>query len=78
MPLGASAGITYGGRSDGRHTYVGPEDNFGIKVNTIGLMPGFPVPGNVTPDVIVPLTVAALRAGQDEQLERALEVVGER
>jgi hypothetical protein len=78
MPLGASAGITYGAKSDGKHTYVGPEDNFEIKVNTIGLIPEFPVPGNVTPDVIVPLTVAALRAGQDEQLERALEVVGER
>jgi len=78
MPAGASAGITYGAKSDGKHTYVGPEDNFEIKVNTIGLVPEFSAPGNVTPDVTVPLTVAALRAGRDEQLERALEVVGEK
>lgn len=77
MPSGASAGITYGAKSDGKHTYVGPEDNFEIKVNTIGLIPEFPEPGNVTPDVTVPLTVAALRAGRDEQLERALEIIGE-
>lgn len=77
MPSGASAGITYGGKSDGKHTYVGPGDCFELKVNTIGLVPEFPVAGNVTPDVTVPITVAALRAGRDEQLERALEVVQE-
>jgi hypothetical protein len=76
MPAGASAGITYGAKDDGKKTYVGPDDEFEIKVNTIGLVPEFPESGNVTPDVIVPVTVAALRAGRDEQLERALEVVG--
>ncbi len=75
MPAGASAGITYGAKDDGKKIYVGPDDNFEIKVNTIGLVPEFPEPGNVTPDIAVPLTVSALRAGRDEQLERALEIV---
>lgn len=72
---GASAGITYGASSEGKPIYIGPEQNFELKVNTMGLVPEFPEAGNVTPDVIVPLSQPALRAGRDEQLERALELV---
>lgn len=77
MTAGASACITYGASSEGDPIFVGPEDNFELKINGIGLVPEFPEAGNVTPDVIVPLTVAALRAGRDEQLERALEVIAQ-
>lgn len=75
MPAGASAGITYGASSEGDPILIGPAQNFELKINGIGLVPEFPAAGNVTPDVLVPVTVAALRAGRDEQLERALEVV---
>ncbi len=77
-PAGASATITYGANRNKDPLYVGPADNFELKVNTIGLVPEYPVPGNVTPDVLVPITLEALKAGKDEQLEVALEVVAGR
>jgi carboxyl-terminal processing protease len=39
---------------------------------------GSPFEGvGVAPDVVVPITVASLRAGRDEALERALQLAGE-
>lgn len=78
MPAGASARVTYGASRKKDPLYVGPTDNFELKVNTIALVPEYPVPGNVTPDVEVPITLEALRAGRDEQLEVALDVVAGR
>ncbi|MEM9928533.1 MAG: S41 family peptidase [Bacteroidota bacterium] len=78
MTAGASSDITYGGSRKKDPVFIGPNDCFELKVNTIGLVPEFPVPGNVTPDVEVPITMAALRAGRDEQLEVALDVVAGR
>ncbi len=78
MPAGASARVTYGASRKKDPLYVGPDNCFELKVNTIGLVPEYPVAGNVTPDVTVPITLAALRAGRDEQLEVALEVVAGR
>lgn len=72
---GASAGITYGASGKRKPFYAGPADNFELKVNSIGLVPEYPVPGNVTPNHVVYPTAAGLRAGRDEQLERALEVM---
>lgn len=72
---GASAGITFGASGKRKPYYVGPNDEFELKINSIGLVPEFPSAGNVTPDHIVYPTAAGLAAGQDEQLEKALEVV---
>ena len=74
---GASAGITYGASGKRKPFYVGSNEEFELKINTIGLVPEFPLAGNVTPDHIVFPTAAGLTAGRDEQLEKALEVVAE-
>jgi hypothetical protein len=72
---GASAGITYGASGKRKPIYVGSNDEFELKVNSIGLVPEFPTAGNVTPDHVVYSTAAGLAAGRDEQLEKALKVV---
>jgi hypothetical protein len=73
---GASAGVTYGASSKKEPVYLGPEADFELKINTIALVPEFPQPGNVTPDLIVVPTLAGLKAGKDEVLEAALELLG--
>lgn len=74
---GASASIMYGASKQGKPILIGPDENFELKVNTIGLIPEYPAPGNITPDHLVPVTLAGIRAGRDEQMEKALEVVRE-
>ena len=39
---GASAGITYGGSLKGEPVLLGPDDNFELLINTIGLLPAYP------------------------------------
>lgn len=72
---GASASIMYGASKPGDPILIGPSKDFELKVNTIGLLPKYPIPGNITPDHIVRPTLEAIRAGRDEQMEKALEVV---
>jgi hypothetical protein len=74
---GASAEVMYGSSKQGEPILIGPANDFELKVNTIGLIPQYPASGNITPDYIVPRTLAAIRAGQDEQMEKALELVKE-
>ena len=74
---GASANIMYGASKQGEPILIGPDKNFELKVNTIGLIPEYPAPGNITPDHLVRATLAGIQAGRDEQMEKALEVVRE-
>ncbi|MEM1359369.1 MAG: hypothetical protein AAGF89_14275, partial [Bacteroidota bacterium] len=75
---GAAAGTTFGGNSKTRKpVYLGPNDALELRVNTIGLTLPFPIAGNVSPDVNVPITEQGLKTGKDEQLEAALRVVAE-
>ncbi|MBC6993991.1 S41 family peptidase [Neolewinella lacunae] len=69
---GASAGVTYGGSSKTDRTFIGPNQEYELRVNTIALELPHARPGNVEPDVLVPITAAGLRAGKDETLEVAL------
>jgi len=75
VTAGASAGVTYGGSSRKKRLFIGPNEEFEMKINNISLQLPYATEGNVTPDVLVPVTESALRAGRDEQLERALKVV---
>lgn len=74
---GASADIMYGASKQGKPILIGPDEDFQLKVNTIGLIPKYPLKGNITPDYVVPVTLAGIRAGRDEQMEKGLEVLGE-
>jgi hypothetical protein len=74
---GASANIMYGASKRGDPILIGPNEDFELKVNTIGLLPKYPIPGNITPDYIVRPTLEGIRTGKDEQMEKALEVVKE-
>ncbi|MEO0734167.1 MAG: S41 family peptidase [Bacteroidota bacterium] len=74
---GAAAGTTFGGSRNAQPFYVGPGKAFELRVNTISLQIPHPIAGNVTPDVVVPVTAAGLRAGVDEQLEAALDLLAE-
>lgn len=73
---GASAGVTYGSNSDGKHL-LGPRDDFSLWVNSIALQLPYATTGNVVPDVEVPLTAGDVRAGKDLALEKALELPGQ-
>ena len=72
---GASANIMYGASKSGDPILIGPNKDFELKVNTIGLLPKYPIEGNITPDYIVRPTLEGIRAGRDEQMEKALEIV---
>ncbi|TXF91528.1 hypothetical protein FUA23_02190 [Neolewinella aurantiaca] len=72
---GASAAIMYGASKQGDPILIGPSDDFELKVNTIGLIPQYPASGNITPDYIVKPTLAGIKAGKDEQMEKAMEIV---
>jgi len=72
---GASAGTTYGGSSRKKRLFIGPNEEFELKINNIALQLPYAIKGNVTPDIIVPITEESLREGRDEQLERALEMM---
>lgn len=74
---GASAGVMYGSSYRGKPILIGPARDFQLKVNNIGLYPRYPLPGNVTPDHLVRPTLAGIRAGRDEQMERALEIIAQ-
>ena len=74
---GASANIMYGASKQGDPILIGPSEDFELKVNTIGLLPKYPIPGNITPDYIVRPTLEGIRAGRDEQMEKGLEVLEE-
>ncbi|MEL7160625.1 MAG: S41 family peptidase [Bacteroidota bacterium] len=75
---GAAAGTTYGGRLNALPFYVGPEKAFELRVNTISLQLPYPIAGNVTPDVVVPVTETGLRNGVDEQMEAARRIVADK
>ncbi|MEM9260263.1 MAG: S41 family peptidase, partial [Bacteroidota bacterium] len=78
MTSGAAAGTTFGGNSKTRKPiYLGPNDALELRVNTIGLTLPFPIAGNVTPDLMVPISKEGLQTGTDEQMEAALKVVSE-
>ncbi len=74
---GASANIMYGASKRGEPILIGPSQDFELKVNTIGLLPKHPIPGNITPDYIVRTTLEGIRSGRDEQMEKAMEVLEE-
>lgn len=74
---GASAGVTYGASGEKDPIYLGPDDNLELKVNTMSLTPEFPLPGNVTPDLIVLPTLAGIKAGKDEVMETALKLLAD-
>lgn len=78
VTAGASAGTTYGGSDRKKRLFIGPNEEFELKINNIALQLPYAIEGNVTPDVVVPITEAALREGRDEQLEQALDVVREK
>lgn len=73
---GAAASTTFGGNSKTRKPiYLGPDNALELRVNTLGLTLPFPIAGNVTPDVAVPITAQGLKTGADEQLEAALKTL---
>ncbi len=75
VTAGASAGTTFGGSNRKKRLFIGPNEEFELKINNIALQLPYAIEGNVTPDIIVPITEDALREGRDEQLERALVLV---
>lgn len=75
---GASANITYGASQEKGKTLIGPQENFRLRVNSIMLEIPNPVPGNVVPDIHVPMTVKGLKLGKDEVMEEALLVIGKK
>ncbi len=71
---GASANVTYGASADNDQNFFGPNDDFRLRINNIALELPFPIPGNVTPDVVVKPTIEGIRNGKDEALEVALSL----
>ena len=76
---GASAGVTYGGRSnlDKEKNLIGPNGEFRLLVNNILLQLPYAEPGNVRPNLSVRPTAEDLRAERDVVLEAAVGALTE-